>query len=469
LSQYQYLLRSGSKRTRLFEESKQTFSKVNNYVCKVKYSLNPDSKDQISLPVLGLSYVKPEHFNLIFKDEEDNIKEFIYIEADTHRQFIYPKEYKISGNGSLLYKSVPISIPGSSLSLFYNDIIPLCENNTGNLNWNFIGTETLGDQQIARFDISFIEPVELNGVTIKTIELSLLKTNSIPIEILFVDPTGLTINKISYEDLQTNIGLTDEFFDNKIDEKKLKKDVIVEKILTIDEDLLREDHEELKKFTKNLAQLSVDKYSQIRDYSAKFTRKERVNNRIQPEESFLIKFRKPFDLYMKWLNEPNDGWELLYASGKHNNKVIVHVTGLINILLPTLELDPSGSIAMMNNRHSILEFGLGYVIENYYRDLTKAIEKDEVSITYHGVKEVDNRPCWVIEAELSNKGVGYYCNRSIIYFDKEYSIPTKFVFYNWNPETNQEELIEEYTYTDLSFNNELSRYDFSRTNKEYDF
>ena len=117
----------------------------------------------------------------------------------------------------------------------------------------------------------------------------------------------------------------------------------------------------------------------------------------------------------------------------------------------------------------MLEFGLGYVIESYYRDLKTAIQYNELSLKYHGTANVDNRPCWIIEAWLPHERDTYYCTRSIMYFDQESYVPTKMIFYDWNPQIKAEELIEQYTYSNLSFNNGFTDEDFDRNNKEYKF
>ncbi|MCB1196022.1 DUF1571 domain-containing protein, partial [bacterium] len=235
------------------------------------------------------------------------------------------------------------------------------------------------------------------------------------------------------------------------------------------EDKLSHDSEELRQFVTTLAKLAMEKFTAIDDYSGQFIRQERMGKKLNPPETIAFKFRKPFDLYMKFVDGPQKNYEILHARGKYKNQMLVHVAGFANLFLPTVELDPAGGLAMMNNRHSMLEFGLGYVIESYYRDLKTAIQYNELSLKYHGTANVDNRPCWIIEAWLPHERDTYYCTRSIMYFDQESYVPTKMIFYDWNPQIKAEELIEQYTYSNLSFNNGFTDEDFDRNNKEYKF
>jgi len=302
--------------------------------------------------------------------------------------------------------------------------------------------------------------------SVSRIGLTLRENDGFPLAVEYYTPDGEAIETVSFSDIKINVTDHKNFFDSTITKKRRDTAVEVDYSVTFDEQY-KNDQEFLKKFVLNLTQLGMEKYSRKEDYSATFTRREFVNDKLQPEEKFFIKFRKPFDLYMKWIGGPNKGWELLYARGKYNNKVIVHVTGLANLFLPTLELDPTGGLAMMNNRHSILEFGLGYTMEQYYRDIKTATAKNDITLKYLGEEMVDNRPCWVIQAELPDKET-YYCTRSVMYFDQAYLMPTKMYFYDLNAQ-NKEYLIEHYVYTDLSFNNGFTNKDFDKTNKEYKF
>lgn len=442
-----------------FEESKSFFSNVKDYSCQIQKN---------TFPKMETIYVAPAHFYLKFKDDLNTDQEFIFIDGLEYRQFIYPKKYKISGNGSLMYNGLTISIPDTSLDFFYNTIIHICEKNKDALQWSITKTDTTGDMASTEFKIVFDKPISIEDKPVKTIILSLDKTNSLPLSISLFDTGKNVVDSIKYFNLQTNTGLADGFFEGKISQKKTDEKVIFEDIKKWDIASL-EDHDKRILFAKNIAHTALLRFSNIDDYSTNFIRKERVKNKLQKQERFFIKFRKPFDLYMKWLDKPNKGWELIYARGKYNNKVIVHVTGLANIFLPTLELDPTGSIAMMNNRHSIVEFGLGYVIENYYRDVKNSAEKNELTVNYIREENLDGVACWVVETQVPIKSRNYYCDKAIVYFDKKLIIPIKTIFYKWDAIKNKYLLIEKYTYKSLSFNNNFTDEDFDRNNKKYDF
>ncbi|MCD6460230.1 DUF1571 domain-containing protein [bacterium] len=452
-----------------FKESKDFFEDIQNYVLTVKQDLGVNTllpKSGTVNNLFEITYLKPGQYYLGFKDNDAGVKEFIYVEGETHRQFIYPKEFKISGDGSFLYNRHVISIKNSSLDFFYRLLIPLCEKERQNIESRFNGISRVGETQVAEFLITFKKPVQIEDMNVKSIQLFLTKENSIPQKISFFNTDNLLLFSLSYEELVFNVDISESFFARKISDKQLDKHMMVKKVFEFEKGMMN-DKRKLRDFVSDLSQTALNKYSKITDYSADFIRQERVDGVIGEPEYFFIKFRKPFDLYLRWTKGKRKGWELLYARGRYNNQVVVHVSGLANLLLPTLELNPAGGIAMMNNRHSILEFGIGYLIENYYRDIKDAIEKDEVKLKYLGDKQVDGRLCWVIEAELPKDSKEYYCYKSRLFFDQEYILPIKSVFYEWKD--GKEQLIEVYTYKNLSFNNGFTDYDFDRKNKNYDF
>ncbi|MDX9703807.1 MAG: DUF1571 domain-containing protein [Candidatus Auribacterota bacterium] len=454
----------------MLTESKNYYDSISSYSCTVTHAGIIEGVAESDCPIqpFELIFLKPSRYHIQFTDTDGEQQEFIFIEGDTHRQFLYPKEYKISGNGSLLYNGYVLSIPLSSLNVFYEHIIPLTEQNKATVVWDRQFDNTVDDTQNVTFSVTYADSVNMEGIEVKRISFVLQRSNSVPVYISFYDSDDHLINSLSFENIKFDIGITDMYFEHRFITRRREEDMVVESVMVMDEKVLS-DPQKLQSFVLNLSRIALEKYTTIHDYSARFTRRERVKGQMQKPEEFFIKFRKPFDLYMKWISGPNKGWELIYARGKYNNQVVVHVTGLANLFLPTLQLDPAGALAMMNNRHSILEFGLGHVIENYYRDVSTAINLGELDVEYLGEESVDGRPCWVIQTTLPPDSTEYYCYQAKLFFDQEYKIPTKMLFYEWNDERKRPELIEEYTYEDISFNNRFTDYDFDRYNKEYDF
>ena len=208
-------------------------------------------------------------------------------------------------------------------------------------------------------------------------------------------------------------------------------------------------------------------YEKLTDYTATFVRQERIKERLLPPETFLLKFEKPFKLYMRCADTgtPRSGLELIYIRGEYKDKVLVHVPRLPDGVLPTAELDPVSPKAMENSRHPVTECGIGYFLDRYAAEFTQADLHGELRVFYNGVRQFNGRPLHEVECLLTPlEGSNYYCYRSIVYFDQQTKLPLRMLFYNW-----EGELLESYAYNDLRLNPSLTDQDFDPRSKAYNF
>lgn len=101
---------------------------------------------------------------------------------------------------------------------------------------------------------------------------------------------------------------------------------------------------------------------------------------------------------MKITQGPNSGAEVLYVKGSNNGNAYVNASSF----LPTLSLDPYGSLVNEKQRHTMFELGFSYVgdlLNDAYRRF-----KDKASeyAIYGGIIKWDNRDVYKIT--LDNKG-----------------------------------------------------------------
>lgn len=210
-------------------------------------------------------------------------------------------------------------------------------------------------------------------------------------------------------------------------------------------------------------------FSSVQGYTATFTKQERVNGNLMPRETIFMKFQKPFRMYMKWLDGAKEGQEILYVKGENGNRILAHpgfagtIGGMINLILPTFAISPDGPSAMQGNRHPITGAGIGMLIEKIIRVSSKALDNNDLSLTYKGDVDVDGRPAVLVERLLPQKD-GYPAHRTQYYIDKEYNIPVKVILHDWSGR-----LTASYEYAALVLNPGLKPVDFEIRNKEYRF
>jgi outer membrane lipoprotein-sorting protein len=202
--------------------------------------------------------------------------------------------------------------------------------------------------------------------------------------------------------------------------------------------------------------------ARLDNYTAVFHRIERVNGKLVPEETTFLKFKRPFKVYMRWIN-PFNGQESLYVAGVNNNKVRAHGTGLVELI--TVNLDPTGALAMKNSRHPVTEAGLEILVKKIGSNLRRGLRAGELISVDHGERTVYGRKTQEIEGVLpKDPSKGYYCYRCIVNLDVETKMPIKTQIFDW-----EDQLVECYGYEHLSLNPGLSDKDFDPKNPEYHF
>jgi len=255
---------------------------------------------------------------------------------------------------------------------------------------------------------------------------------------------------------------------------------------------------------------SLETSRSLSDYTAVLVKQERFGGTLAPEEQIQFKYAVPGQVYMRWLGKINKGQEALYVKGQNEDRLKAHKGGFLGLV--TVNVDPTGKMAMDGQHHPIFHAGIGFTTEVVFRDLEKGLKNNEVRVFDRGRMTLDGREVVVVEAFFPesvkgvthtvkkgenlwdvaaayhqdmyvimsvNKGVDtprdikegqslvvpdYYCRRSISYYDADTEILVKIENYDWN-----DNLYEVYYYRDLQFNVGLSGDDFNPDNKNYRF
>lgn len=221
----------------------------------------------------------------------------------------------------------------------------------------------------------------------------------------------------------------------------------------------------------------------IPSYSATFYRQERLDDgTLLDGETIDMKLRhKPFSVYMKWL-EGDVGREVLFVDGLHDNRMMVKKGGKMGALLPSLKLEPTGSLAMAESRHPVTEAGLltltNVVAKYCQRDLELP---SGVKCELLGEEKLNNRVCYNFLTEYGSREIEPLYRKSYTYFDKETSLILYCKNYTWpgeaeaadasaeQPAGEDDTLLEVYSYSDVKFNDQIADNDFDHTNKSYKF
>lgn len=206
------------------------------------------------------------------------------------------------------------------------------------------------------------------------------------------------------------------------------------------------------------------RYDEVQDYTAVLLRRERIGELLRPQETILLKFQRPFKVYMRWLEGPGRGREGLYVRGAHGDKFLVHEPRGIRRLF-TAALSPSDQRVLAESRHPITDVGIGRLLEIVAENARRAARNGVLRLVDLGPGEVAGRRVQQVEGILPRKPeAGYYCYRVFLAFDQEHSLPIRVVVYDWD-----DQLVEEYIYTELHLNPGLTARDFDPDNSDYGF
>lgn len=204
-------------------------------------------------------------------------------------------------------------------------------------------------------------------------------------------------------------------------------------------------------------------YLEINNYTAIFHKQEQINGKLRKEETIIIKFKKPFKIYMRWIKHPYKGRESLYVEGWNENRMMIYESTVMGGV--TVNLDPKGFIAMKGNRHPITDSGIGNLVKLIGDNLTKGMMTGELEFKERGEETLYGRKTKKVELIFpKDKAKGYYCYRAITNIDVEKNLPLRVKIYDWN-----NILIGNYGYENLKLNVGLTDTDFDPKNPEYKF
>jgi hypothetical protein len=208
---------------------------------------------------------------------------------------------------------------------------------------------------------------------------------------------------------------------------------------------------------EDLLERCIANYATIDDYICIFHKIERIDDELIEEKDILYKFKKPLNFYLKF---PSGG-EAIYVQGKYDNELQFHSGNIFGFIV--FSLDPSGGLAMQDNRHSILDSHIGHIIGIIDSNYKRAINNDELITAVEGKEILKGSETLLFQA-IFPENKDYYGHIININMDIELYLPVKIEVYGWALE-----LLEMYHFSNLEINVGLNDMDFDVNNPEYDF
>jgi hypothetical protein len=205
-------------------------------------------------------------------------------------------------------------------------------------------------------------------------------------------------------------------------------------------------------------------YDGVAFYTAVFHKQQRVAGKLEPEETIFLKYRKkPVSMYLKWIEAPYEGSELLYVVGWNQDRVRAHRGGILRFI--TRNLDPRDPLLMRDNLRPVTSSGIGYLLLAVGVNARRAIKAGELAFSERGEETVYGRRAHVLELVFPKKSAKHYDGRRfVISQDVETKILFKITVYD-----GDDQLVETYGYENLVLNAPLANADFDPKNPDYRF
>jgi len=212
----------------------------------------------------------------------------------------------------------------------------------------------------------------------------------------------------------------------------------------------------------------LEKVEALPGYEAKFVKREVVGNATVSHEMTIKVRHKPFSVYL-YFQKPHEGREVIYVEGQNNGKLVAHEAGLLGFA-GAMELVPTESIAMSENRYPITKAGIANAVRimvDRWKDETKF---GEIDVKYYKDAKLGTMKCKVIETihPQPRRQFDYHIAR--MWIDNETGIPVRMQKYGFPKRAGDKPpIVEDYSFLNLKTNVRLTDADFDRENTKYSF
>jgi hypothetical protein len=203
-------------------------------------------------------------------------------------------------------------------------------------------------------------------------------------------------------------------------------------------------------------------YTAVEDYVCTLTSQERVKGKLLERNVIQFKMKtKPFSVHMRWLQpDASKNQEVAFVMGKNGNKMRVKNNLIFKNIVGWVSVDVSDPRVMEHSNHSILEAGIGSMIEQSLAQWQKERIIGKTNVTTQPYL-FNNRQVYRVELTRTEKHAAIMYHRTVIFLEKDSKLPIRLENYGW-PTTSsaQGDLMEEFSYVNLLFNTGLKDADF---------
>ncbi len=217
-----------------------------------------------------------------------------------------------------------------------------------------------------------------------------------------------------------------------------------------------------------MAARSLEAMESVDDYQATLIKREMVNGKLIQAQMQIKLRQEPMSVYLKF-DQPHTGREVIYEKGKNNGNMLVHETGIAS-LVGALKIDPTGELAMSENRYPISNIGLTNMLTLISERWLLETKLDGVDVKFYPSAKIGDQSAKVVQITYANNTDDVRYHMSRLYIDPQTELPIRLQNYDFPATAGGEPvLIEDYYYSNLKTNVGLKDIDFDTANPAYGF
>lgn len=208
--------------------------------------------------------------------------------------------------------------------------------------------------------------------------------------------------------------------------------------------------------------LSMKKsYSTVESYTAILVKSDQASGGDAAPQKIFVKFKKPFKVYMKWMENAHAGREVLYVQGENNDQFFAKPDGMLGAFVKTVQL-PS-DYKSDGSDHTVRDVGIGRLVDTILDIAMQAKEDRSIDLACKGVVVRNGRKAYLIEKISARSAEGQHA-RYVLYVDKTTQLPLEAYAYDKNGK-----LSEFCVYKIIKLNPKIADAEFRVDNKDYGF
>ncbi len=205
------------------------------------------------------------------------------------------------------------------------------------------------------------------------------------------------------------------------------------------------------------------------DYKCVFTKREVLPNNKLLKTTMNLRLREsPFSVYLKFV-DLNAGREVIYVEGLNNNNMLVHEAGLKSVL-GTFPISPNGPDALAENKYPVSRIGLRKMLNTVITQWENEGKFAGITTQKYPDSKLSGQICTVYEAVHKQPFKEFKFHTTRLWIDDETGLAIGVQQYNFPGKHDKDPAIaEEYFYSQLKTNVQLTDKDFDPRNPSYSF